>query len=737
MEAEAALELLKARCTLGDAPGQTAALRSLVTAHGGPTARCLVALKDWLASVRQAGDKLAEALALRALVGALLVQRGGGAAAAAQEASRLSDQATSIYQELGDKKGQAELVADLVQLQMASGHLSEALSRAKEGVQLFKGGAPAEWVAALLRKVTVLQEIEEYDKAVRTANQALVVAQDAKSLCLEVDSLCASARVQAASGRPTEARQEAMRAADLCRKSDDRAVSTVAQAKVAATLVSIGRPGEALDVADAARALFGQVDDARGQAELFRGTMVEAHLARAEVDRALVCIEAARDIFHRLKDEVEERSSLRILVERASEVGRCEDALTHVTELVELCAGTGQRRAEADARHLAAHVHHLLGEYSYATTQASSALEIFRQLTDRCGEVSVLETLIRVQISARRVDEALEYAEKARAICEDLDDRITDARVVAAITNIRLHKQEFAELVREAKTQREVCRQRGNLHGEAQQWLATASARLEQVRVACPYAPLAPESEQAPLPMRRLMEGLMAAQEALHIFKRIGDVTGQACALFTVAKAQRFRRQPLLALEAARESTAVFKAGGDLHGAAQALLLEATTHLLIAGTPWETAGDGIVINDREADYPGEFPRSHKQALAAAAESLELCKSFRDTELEGYARQVLGGAREPLWVPLATAMGEVSGKLLAISAQERGTLEDMGFRFKSQSEAEALLRPDARLEGLLQRGLVPVLPMVARPKQPDPAMERLTAVARRVLTSRVK
>jgi len=304
----------------------------------------------------------------------------------------------------------------------------------------------------------------------------------------------------------------------------------------------------------------------------------------------------------------------------------------------------------------------------------------------------------------------------------------------AAKANLMIFRQEYAEVLKLAKAGRQAAAARGDGHGEAQRWLAQANARLEQVRATCPYTPLAPESEQAPLPGKRLMEAFMAAQEALHLFRRFGDSAGEASALLTLAKAQRFRRQPRLALEAARQAVTVHKVVGEFHGAAQALLLEATTQLLIAGTAWEDDQDEVQARPALEGPPG----AHKQALAAAAEALALCRGhFRDPELEDYAKQVAEAAREPLHVPpplpAEAQQQQRPPVVVAFAPQERGPMEELGYKFASATQARGLLRreQDVRLEALLQRSLEPLLPMAARPKtqRPDLAMERLADMVR--------
>jgi len=333
----------------------------------------------------------------------------------------------------------------------------------------------------------------------------------------------------------------------------------------------------------------------------------------------------------------------------------------------------------------------------------------------------VLETSLRAEAMRDDLDAALKTAAISTSICQKLELRSKLARVAQVIAHIRIHRQQFKEVLRDAKALLDACQKQGDKHGEAHQWLSIATARLEQVRVTAPLAQpqeiLTRVTEGKPaFPMKRVMEALMAAKEALQLFRRLGSAHGEASSLQALAKIHRFKQEPPMAVEAARESAAIFRSIGEGHGQVHSLLVEALAHLSAVGTGWDAKDD--------ESSEGRQSSSEKQALAAAEEAARLSRYLKDAELEDYSKQVLNLARECLRAPYAPEKAHKQ-MLIAIDSRERSSLEDLGFRFRPPSEAAMLLRDDPRWFFRQRLGAdVPELPMQ---KGKDLAMERLLSM----------
>lgn len=746
-------DLLRLRRELGDEEGQTAALKLLATAHSKSAAvvtskaaandRALEALEDWLATVRGFGDAKGEVVALQAIVSYLLDDQicssTGGAADLSRKACRFAAEASAICKTLGDTKRQIELNGALVRAHLARSDFDEALARVKEGVRLAAGGDADDRVGALLLKVHVHLRREEPEQALPSANRALAAARESDQKHGEVDSLFSLARVQSALGRPEEAAELVLSAADICRRFDDRQAAAALLALLAGGLLDFGRPGQALRVAEEAARLFGRAGESLGQAEALAGVVADAALAAGEADRSAAATEQALELFRSRGDRAGESRVLLSLARSRQAAGNSEGALQVAFELAQASVRSGQKVSEAAAQQLAAEVHCSNNEHQLALQRAAQAHDLFRELQDQHGQLAVLELLVRVRSSMKEPDTAQQHAEDACALCDALGERSRGARLRDVVVDFRLQKREFSEVVKAAKAAREACRRQGDSLGEAQEWHAIAKARLEQVRLACPTGvSSAAESQWEPATLRRLMEAFMAAKEALHLFQQAGDASGQAASLQAVAKAYRYKGQPLLAVEAAKESVAVYRATKDQLGAAQSLLLEATTQLLVAGSVWEAPLDQLE-DSGEAGPPAGRPMAFKEALAAAEEARELCRGSQDPEFEEYAQQVLAAAQEGFRVaPHGRAPPPVGPRtLLAVDDRERKPLEDLGFKFAKQAEARDLLHVDVRLEALLRRSLEPPHPAAAKAAAPqavggqrDAAMERLLRVAQR-------
>jgi len=422
--------------------------------------------------------------------------------------------------------------------------------------------------------------------------------------------------------------------------------------------------------------------------------------------------------------------------------GSTEDALQAALDLVTVCVKSSKRSMEAEARNLVAVVHSTSGNFSAALASAASALEEFRKLGDRPGEITALETIVRVQLASNDLDAARKTAEEALAAASAVGALAKAAQAIQTIAAVRLLGRDFKGVLKDAKLASQDCRERGNAHGEAQHWLAIASARLEQVRVASPpmhfgLEPTTGKPQDAAV-TKRLMEGLLGAKEALHLFRRVGNAAGEALTLQVLAKIYLLKREPRLGLEASKESVMIYKATADTYGAAHALLLEATAHLAILGTEWDDPEEGM--------HPQLSPE--KEALAAAQEAQGLCQQYRDQVLEAHAEKVLEAARScfeasrkpgqlPKEEPAEDDEEAEERQQLQLQQQQRlastrveaSLFEDIGLRFRRRGDAGEALRLarrlDPRLEGLIEQRLV-----ISRGSgKLDPAMDRLMEVAR--------
>jgi hypothetical protein len=179
-----------------------------------------------------------------------------------------------------------------------------------------------------------------------------------------------------------------------------------------------------------------------------------------------------------------------------------------------------------------------------------------------------------------------------------------------------------------------------------------------------------------------MMEALLAAKEALAIYRDLGEAHGEAAALVALAKIYRLKSELLLSIEYAKEAAVILQIMGDMQGAANALIWEATTYLMI--------GDGeVTIPDQRGGSRVSLPR--EEALCAATEALQIFESIDDKAGADSAEMTIESARELFrqpYGPAAKALRRaVPDATVVVDLEERDPLKGMGFSFKSQADID--------------------------------------------------
>jgi DNA-binding SARP family transcriptional activator len=278
------------------------------------------------------------------------------------------------------------------------------------------------------RRAWWLAHVDRFPEAQEEAQRALELARAANDGGRAVAALSTLGMIACFAGRAAEGAihlevAAAFRGADRCQQADAR--NALGQ-----NLIDLQRFDEAESQLLAALALYGEIHDARGQAEVLGmlGTLRmergESDLAEADFNRA---IEMSRAIGYRHGEAVCQMNLgiLHALGSRPHAAFSCFDGASATY------AAMGNRRGHALVLSNAAWMRHaVLGDDGQAERDTHEALALYREIGDIRGEAQCLTTLGSVRCRSSDTQTGLAFLQESLEMAEEAGDFWIAAQVL-------------------------------------------------------------------------------------------------------------------------------------------------------------------------------------------------------------------------------------------------------------------------------------------------------------------
>ncbi|MBI5158392.1 MAG: AAA family ATPase [Acidimicrobiia bacterium] len=253
---------------------------------------------------------------------------------------------------------------------------------------------------ALTRKAWWLAHRDEFQQAVDTAREALALAEQEGDAGRTVSALTALGMIACFAGKATEGVEYLERAATF--RGVDRSQEADARNALGQNLVDLQRFGEAESQLLAALAIYTDLDDARGQADVL-GMLATLRMERGEPESAEKDYQRAIAVSRRIgyrHGEAVNQMNLGILFVITNQLG---DALRMFDAAAETYGLMGNARGRALVQSNAAWMRHSrLGMDAEAEHELVEALHIYKAIGDERGIAQCTGVLASIQ--ARRKD---------------------------------------------------------------------------------------------------------------------------------------------------------------------------------------------------------------------------------------------------------------------------------------------------------------------------------------------
>lgn len=290
--------------------------------------------------------------------------------------------------------------------------------------------------------------------------------------------------------------------------------------------------------------------------------------------------------------------------------GKLTQAMKSSKSMYAIFKDLGIKAGEGFAKSLLANTYILAGEPKDAVRAATEALATFRELKNKKAEVNALTALVSASVMKRDVDGALVAAKEIAALEKEVGDKKKEGLALGIVAKLHLANDDptlassvAAEAMALSKGAGDAAGQVAAMSVEYEVCLSQGkpSSALKAAKEVLAVSKGASKTSQA---CAQLMVGdaqaaskdsLDAAQDAVKLFKELGDKESQAAALISLANARFSQEKKAVdeGLSAAQEAVALLK---DTNKSAEAV----ATSTVAVGYMLKSSSDEAEKAAREA-----------------------------------------------------------------------------------------------------------------------------------------
>lgn len=319
-------------------------------------------------------------------------------------------------------------------------HVGETLL--EEAVDRLRGwldeqGDPEQAAMLLLAQLLVARarfqnRLSRYDRALETAREAALLAQQAKGNEIEATAHIEWGEALWRQGKYEAARQVLERALANARETGQADIEAECLRHIGNTFLIVGDFDQARPRYEQAACICHESGDLLGEAAALDNTAcISIHLGRHAEAQAYY--DQTLRIYREIGDQLNEAAVLINLGELARVLGDFGQAHTCYEQSLQRFQAVGFRGGEVIVLHNLGMFLGSLGDYARADDYCKQSLHIRRETGDRRGETIVLSALGLLSHYQGDDETALTYCRQALSMAEELGDRLRQSRTQTRI----------------------------------------------------------------------------------------------------------------------------------------------------------------------------------------------------------------------------------------------------------------------------------------------------------------
>jgi len=538
-------------------------------------------------------------------------------------------QAMRIFQESGNKKGQAAAEHLIAKAQLAKQNAEEAVYKATAALKAFRQLADKQGEAAVLDTMARAHLAgRDSSKAMQAANNAMTLYKELKNKPKEGAMLCLIARIHLAEGHE-EALAAAKDALAVSKDLGDKELISESLDAVVDAYFKKKEPDDALAAVTREVQSFKSAGDKQAEMEaLLKAAGV--HLRSADYDQAVQLAQEAQEASLVVVDKLGEGNARLLIAKAKLEQADYGEALQMAEGAMALFQGAefpAGRDGELSAFEVAMGVHFKLGGLNEAFSTAVEAYKRFSGSREKKGEAAVLLSIADVHLAKGENDMALKALTTAGPLFSAVGDKAGEGDAWAKLASTYMVKKDAASALRAAQEAVAAFQKAGDIAKKASMLQAVAEVQFTLAAQGRGNGRLAQQ----------------AATEAAAIYQELQDKAAEATSLHILANAQLMLRNFPEATSTAKAAQAIFQDMGDTSGEASTLLLVAGAHL--GAGEYDEAK--LVAKDAGDLYKQREDEQGDDSVEDFLDSLKDYESgkLRSEEFAGFSMQA-EGSRKP-------------------------------------------------------------------------------------------
>lgn len=567
----------------------------------------------------------------------------------------------------------------------------------------------------LMREGVDLYEKEQWKKSLDRLSRAASIFDElghdfGKALALVHTGMLHEYRRQ-----PKDAVEYHRQALEISRSLGDPSGEALALSGLGSSWRALGQHGEALECYQKSLEIHRKNNDLDGQAQALMNISTVRSVAFGGYHEAMELDRQALEIYRLIGDEAGQVEALRAIGSSCRELGRFREAIDAYEQVLAICRESGDLACQSDMIMSLGNVYHHLGRFTQALEFNQKALELYRSLGDLAGEAQALLYIGGYHKLSGRYAKARDHFERAFELFGRTGEPAFEHVVVSALAVLLdgigqneqavAHYQKALEMSRRARlVQGEILALAGlggmyHRLGRYEQALTYGRQALEKARGTLQEPICMLDVGEALSGLGRPKEALEYYRQALEIYRRMGDVTGEAISLNNVGSAHDSLGQPAEAIRSFQGSVEI----AEMIGVPQ-----------IAGNGYRGLGMSLWKSGRPAEAVAPYAKAIEIIESVYRESAGLreeerasmigmkqhvYKEFIDLLLELHDKHPLKGYDAQAFIVGERAKSRVFQELMAKAGARTAFAGDAVFTGMIGKEQE-LIGEMGSLQGLL-------------------------------------
>ena len=361
------------------------------------------------------------------------------------EALELYQQATTIYQRIGDLKGLVEVLQKMADVFQYKGKYKDALALLENALQIAETHGFNSMKAHLYWSLGIVYHSQSnYKKALELCQKGLEINQVLNDRFLECGLLGSIGTVYKDLGQSEGALKSYEEALRIAREIGDRRGEGNHLGNIGTVYKDSSQYAEALKSYTEAFRIAREIGDKRGEGDNL-GRLGTVYQILGQNEESLKSYEGALGIAQKIGDKRSEGIHLGNLGNVYQSMGQNEEALKSHEEALRIARKIGDKSAEGDHLGNIGIIYRGLGQNEESLKSYEEALGIAQEIGDKGGEGRHLGNLGNVYLELGQHEEALKYIQQALRIAREVGNKIVEGINLGNIGDIFLSLNRLEE----------------------------------------------------------------------------------------------------------------------------------------------------------------------------------------------------------------------------------------------------------------------------------------------------